>query len=51
MKWTGIAVRKRTPNGRKLFVYCKPRAGGEEVEFAMAYVYKKLNLTLPSKGF
>ena len=46
-----VAVRKRTPNGRKLFAYCKPAAGGDEVEYALTYVYKKLGQALPLKGY
>ena len=46
-----VAVRKRTPNGRKLFAYCKPAAGGDEVEYTLTYVHKKLGQALPSKGY
>ena len=50
-KITVVAVRKRTPSGRKLFVYCRPSSGGEEIEYALPYVYNKLGKELPVRGF
>ena len=46
-------IKKKTPNGRKMYVYCKRKghSGSEDDSFELPYVYKKPKVDLPNKGF